>query len=78
RGLGTNPGAAQPADGDANGDMNVDAADLSIFQQQFGTGGSASPSVAAVPEPSSALLIVLGACVARAYRTRQLRLSCNS
>ncbi|MBA3480841.1 MAG: PEP-CTERM sorting domain-containing protein [Pirellulales bacterium] len=71
RGLGTNPGAAQPADGDANGDMNVDAADLSIFQQQFGTGGSLTASIAAVPEPSTALLLTLGACLVRLNRFRR-------
>jgi hypothetical protein len=50
--------------GDANGDMNVDAADYSIWRATFATSvpasGSNIDSVAAVPEPGTAMLVVLG------------------
>jgi hypothetical protein len=52
RGLGIDDGSAALADGDANGDGNVNAADASIWEAQFGSvAGSAL--AAAVPEPSA-------------------------
>lgn len=54
RGLGT-PGALL-ADGDANGDEAVDGLDLGVWKQQYGTGTLAA--VVAVPEPTSAVLVL--------------------
>jgi hypothetical protein len=53
--------------GDLNFDRKVDPADFGIFKAQF-PGGVAA--LAAVPEPSSAVLVVLSAC-GLALRTRR-------
>ena len=56
-------GATQP-DGDANGDGNVDGADLAIWDAQYGTS-QAVAAVAAVPEPTSAFLLLISSiCIA--------------
>jgi hypothetical protein len=44
------------AEGDANGDDAVDAADLAVWTSQFGDGPA---PVTAVPEPGAALLVVM-------------------
>ncbi|QEG37543.1 PEP-CTERM sorting domain-containing protein [Bythopirellula goksoeyrii] len=51
-------GGATLADGDANNDQNVDGIDLGIWQGQY---GNTSPlvSATAVPEPASAVLMLL-------------------
>ena len=47
--------------GDANGDRTVDSADLAIWQANYGAGTDPLiGAAAAVPEPSSALLLILG------------------
>lgn len=64
RGSGTT-GTATNTQGDANGDMNVDALDLAAWQAGYGAGGGALSASIAVPEPSTATLLVLsvfGAC----------------
>lgn len=49
------------AEGDANGDQLVDGSDLSIWQGGFGSfGGAGTPQIAAVPEPSTGLLLFVG------------------
>ncbi len=58
RGFGINDGSAQPADGDANGDGNVNGDDLAIWQNQY-TVPPLTANVAAVPEPASAVLLLL-------------------
>jgi hypothetical protein len=57
RGFGISDGTALLADGDANDDGNVDGLDLPIWQNQY---GNTSPlaAIGAVPEPSSALLLL--------------------
>lgn len=51
-------GSGTLANGDANGDMNVDADDLAIWETQYGAA-SLSSSVASVPEPSGIALSAL-------------------
>ncbi len=58
RGNGIDDGTAQLGDGDANADGNVDAADLGIWQGQFGSAATVS-AVSAVPEPASIGLVLL-------------------
>jgi len=48
------------ADSDANDDGNSDGADLLIWQKNLGSTGSLGAASAAVPEPSSALLLCCG------------------
>jgi hypothetical protein len=57
RGVGTTTGATRLT-GDANFDGAVNAADLAVWRSQFGT--SATLAGAPVPEPHSAVLILLG------------------
>ena len=52
-GVGTTPEA-----GDANGDNLVNADDLAIFRDQFGVGVPATAAAGAVPEPSTAALLL--------------------
>ena len=47
--------------GDANGDGLVDDADLSIWENQYGSVISPLVAAAAVPEPSGCVLLILGA-----------------
>jgi hypothetical protein len=72
RGLGTSTGATK-GQGDADGDGDVDAGDLAAWEGEFGGGGFSGPGVlqtgfiryvtvstAAVPEPSTVILVGLG------------------
>jgi hypothetical protein len=75
---------ATKAQGDANGDGAVNAADLALLKAQFGTGGSSGPGVlqpgfvryvtgaaTGVPEPSAAILVGIGfAALATVRRSR--------
>jgi hypothetical protein len=66
RGNGISSGAS-PAQGDANGDMAVNGADLAVFRMQFGqTGG-----VSAVPEPATTLLALAASLGAVATRRKK-------
>ena len=56
-GFGTTSGAMQ-ADGDSDGDGDVDGHDFLTWQSEFGSGTGGGSS-GAVPEPSSALLLIL-------------------
>jgi len=58
RGLGL-PG--NNSQGDANGDGLVNAADLGIWQSNYAAAGGALVSSSAVPEPTTALLLAVGA-----------------
>lgn len=58
QGLGITNGAQQ-SQGDGNGDGKVDAADLAIWSGQYGQG-YATPVAGAVPEPATAVLLLLG------------------
>jgi hypothetical protein len=69
RGLGTNVGATN-AQGDANGDGAVNAADLAVWRSRFG-GAPSVAAAAAVPEPASALLTVVGLALVPAVRRAQ-------
>jgi len=57
RGYGINTGATL-AQGDANGSGSVNAFDLAVWEQQFGVAPLLG--VAAIPEPSSSLLAIVG------------------
>lgn len=57
------------AQGDADGNGAVDAADLAAWKDKFGTTGS-TPVAAAVPEPASAALAALMALSIAAVRRR--------
>jgi peptidoglycan/xylan/chitin deacetylase (PgdA/CDA1 family) len=57
RGFGTSPGATL-AQGDADHDGAVTAADLAIWQNHYGTALTAA--TLAVPEPASAILLLVG------------------
>lgn len=66
-----NDGTALQVDGDANGDGNVNSADLALVQSQFGTNPNAAASIAAVPEPTAALLgLTMVVCCGLARRRR--------
>ena len=51
---------AEPFDGDADGDFDVDGADYLVWQRQFG-GAPTSPAAGAVPEPT---IVALAAAAA--------------
>jgi hypothetical protein len=60
RGLGV---GSTLADGDANGDNVVDAADLAVWEAQYGITPlmiATSAATSAVPEPATAVLVLLG------------------
>lgn len=57
RNLGMTTGA-QKSNGDADGDGDVDAADLALWKGGFGATAATAASVAAVPEPSAAALVL--------------------
>jgi uncharacterized protein (DUF2141 family) len=63
-------GTALLADGDANGDGNVNDTDLGIWQSQFGLSSSVSV-VSVVPEPAS-LGLIMTACLAASLLDRPL------
>ena len=65
RGFGLSSGASL-GDGDANNDGAVDAADLAILKDQF--GNMTVSALGAVPEPSAAMLLVVGAMLGLARR----------
>jgi hypothetical protein len=56
-----NFGNSNPSGGDADYDGDVDGNDFLIWQSNFGTANGAA--AAAVPEPSAALLVILGSLV---------------
>lgn len=64
-------GQTDNSNGDANGDGVVGAADLAIWEGQVGGAAPQSVSLAAVPEPSSALLAWFG-CGSLLHRTRKV------
>src|SRR5690606_30170352 len=49
---------ARKLQGDADGDGDVDGSDFMLWQRQFTAGGMAAENIA-IPEPSSACLVVL-------------------
>ena len=59
---------------DANGDNVVDATDLGIWRAHFGmsvvAGGAALGDAAAVPEPASLMLVVIGSLLTLSSRRR--------
>jgi hypothetical protein len=70
RGFGISDGTALLADGDANDDGNVNGADLGIWQNQYGEPGHLTAGVAAIPEPSTGILL-LAACSSLFVRKRR-------
>lgn len=59
------------ADGDADGSGFVDAADLAIWENQYGTTGLLVAASTAVPEPSAALLMLLAGAGLLTRRTNR-------
>jgi hypothetical protein len=59
------------APGDANGDGTVDINDLTIVLANFGTTYGASSGINAVPEPSSAAVLGIGAVCLLAITRRR-------
>ncbi len=57
--------------GDCNGDGAVDAIDLAMLQRRLELSAAPAPSSAAVPEPSSAPLVLVGAAVLLVASGRQ-------
>jgi autotransporter-associated beta strand protein len=66
-------GGASPAQGNVDGDGDVDWDDLQIVMTNFGAGTSTTP--ATTPEPCSAMLLVLGAMAVVRRRARIGRIS---
>jgi hypothetical protein len=64
-------GAATHTQGDADNDLDVDGADFLAWQRQLGSS-TTIPLAAAVPEPSSAILLALP--LATAWRRARMRL----
>ena len=60
RGLAIDSGATH-ADGDFNLDGQVNAADVAIFESQYGTTAPATAAAAAIPEPATLLLCTCAA-----------------
>jgi len=58
------------AEGDANNSGTVDAADFAIWEAQFGTPGLAG-GVSAVPEPNTAVLLMLGLLALASTKSRR-------
>jgi hypothetical protein len=61
------------AGSDADGDGDSDGNDFLAWQRQLGSGTPATPSIASVPEPSTALLLVAGAGMIVRAGTRRRR-----
>jgi len=57
--------------GDANADGLVDAADLAVWQSQFGDAPSFAPTNAAVPEPAVAVGWVLAPALLTSIKLRR-------
>lgn len=53
---------------DADGDNDSDGADFLVWQRQFGSGVGSAPFAAAVPEPSSAIALIIGLTGASSWR----------
>lgn len=69
--VGTLLGATH-ADGDADGDQDVDAGDLALFEAQYGPGAPLAANIFGVPEPGTAALSVLS-ILAYALTSRKRR-----
>jgi hypothetical protein len=70
RGNGTLAPDGEHANGDANSDLAVNGDDLVIWDMQFGGPPPAATALAAVPEPSSAILLLLAAGVFAISRSK--------
>jgi hypothetical protein len=54
--------------GDGNGDMAVDGSDLALWQEYLGTTAAGGGGLANVPEPASALVVLLTAAALQMRR----------
>jgi len=61
--------------GDANGDQLVDATDLAVWEQQFASSQGTLASLNAAPEPSSALLVIVGTLLLFGRPSRQTNMA---
>jgi hypothetical protein len=70
-------GGATKAQGNADGDADVDGGDFLAWQRQFGLDGASVQATAAVPEPATLLLTVLGLvlCYRRSLTSRRASLA---
>jgi hypothetical protein len=73
RNAGRTGAAATFARGNADGDLDTDAADLAIVQAQFGHVAGASGTLAAVPEPAGFILVFSAAAGITAVSRRASR-----
>lgn len=69
RGFGIGTGATN-AQGDANGDLAVNATDFNLWKAKFG-GAPANPVAGAVPEPAGVALLLVGSTVLSLARRRR-------
>ncbi|HEX6963320.1 MAG TPA: GH25 family lysozyme, partial [Lacipirellula sp.] len=69
RGLGRTGAAAMFANGNANGDLQIDADDLAVWRSQFGAPAASSPPLA-IPEPEAVILVALAMIAAEIRRRR--------
>jgi hypothetical protein len=60
-------GPAGPAfsEGDANGDGAINAADLAVWQSQFGAAPAVETAGLAIPEPAGGVLLLAGITAVR-------------
>jgi len=63
-------GQTDNSNGDADGSGTIDAADLAVWQTQYGAAPPLTASIASVPEPASAMLLMLG-CTGLLIRRRR-------
>ena len=66
-----NASPCAPCAGDADGDGNVNDADLAIWTTQFGTTTTPPATVSAVPEPATLALAAMGVAGLAAWRRRK-------
>jgi hypothetical protein len=59
-------GTATHMQGDADADLDADGADFLVWQQDLGNGATLA-TAAAVPEPATGILFVLGGAAARIF-----------
>ena len=62
-------GTATHLQGDADGDLDVDGSDFLVWQRQLG-GAAVYAWATSAPEPTTAILLLLGCAAARTFTRR--------